>query len=301
MAAHCVESVGEVLPENRELWQPEVRLEQRSTPKALSAVQHIRKMRGGSQAHLMRASDGYLYVCKFANNPQHIRVLANEFLGTRLGLYLGLPMPEVAVIGVSSELIKDSPDLRMLIRGCTTECSSGLQLASRYLADRKGCEIWDYVPESMVAKLKNASDFARALVFDKWTANSDGRQAVFTKLKTERQVRATFVDQGYCFNAGDWEFPDSPWRGIYARTSVYQQVTGWESFEPALSRAEQIDCSELWKLAQGIPEEWWMRGDPEDLPRLIDQLHQRRLLIRRAITEARELSARDPFPNWIGD
>ena len=32
------------------------------------------------------------------NPPQHIRVLANEMLATRLGLALGLPMPQVVVI-----------------------------------------------------------------------------------------------------------------------------------------------------------------------------------------------------------
>ena len=67
----------------------------------LSAVQQVRRMRGGSQSHLMRASDGGFVVVKFQNNPQSVRVLANEFLATRIGLYLGLPMPEVAVIEVS--------------------------------------------------------------------------------------------------------------------------------------------------------------------------------------------------------
>lgn len=33
----------------------------------LTAVQHIRPMRGGSQSHLMRASDGAYYVVKFQN------------------------------------------------------------------------------------------------------------------------------------------------------------------------------------------------------------------------------------------
>ena len=32
----------------------------------------------------MRCSDGNFYVVKFRNNPQHLRVLANEFLATRL-------------------------------------------------------------------------------------------------------------------------------------------------------------------------------------------------------------------------
>ncbi len=79
----------------------------------LTAVQQIRRMRGGSQSHLMRASDGHYYITKFQNNPQHCRVLANEFLASRLGLYLGLPMPEVAVIEVSDWLVSNSPDLRI--------------------------------------------------------------------------------------------------------------------------------------------------------------------------------------------
>ena len=53
----------------------------------LYAVQHIRRMRGGSQAHLMRASDGAYYVTKFQNSPQGVRILANEMFATSLGLW----------------------------------------------------------------------------------------------------------------------------------------------------------------------------------------------------------------------
>ena len=74
----------------------------------VSAVQHLRALRGGAQSHLIRASDGNCYVTKFQNNPQHIRVLANEMLATRLGLLLGLPMPRVEVMGVSDWLIEHS-------------------------------------------------------------------------------------------------------------------------------------------------------------------------------------------------
>ena len=61
----------------------------------LYAVQHIRRMRGGAQAHLMHASDGNFYVVKHTNNPQHVRVLANEMFASRLGQWLGLPIPRV--------------------------------------------------------------------------------------------------------------------------------------------------------------------------------------------------------------
>ena len=69
-------------------------------PAPLQAVQHIRKMRGGSQAHLIRASDKNLYIVKFQNNPQHVRVLANEYLGTKVGQLLHLPMPEARIHGI---------------------------------------------------------------------------------------------------------------------------------------------------------------------------------------------------------
>ena len=55
----------------------------------LYAVQHIRKMRGGAQSHLMRASDGGYWIVKTQDNPQHIRVLANEIFASRLGRRLG--------------------------------------------------------------------------------------------------------------------------------------------------------------------------------------------------------------------
>jgi hypothetical protein len=45
------------------------------------AVEQIRRMRGGAQSHLMRCDDGGYYVVKFQNNPQGVRILANELLG----------------------------------------------------------------------------------------------------------------------------------------------------------------------------------------------------------------------------
>jgi hypothetical protein len=51
---------------------------------AVLAVQQIRRMRGGAQGQLMLGADGHVYVVKFQNNPQHMRVLANEFLASRM-------------------------------------------------------------------------------------------------------------------------------------------------------------------------------------------------------------------------
>jgi hypothetical protein len=128
----------------------------------LHAQQQIRRMRGGSQSQLMRASDGNYYITKFQGNPQHTRVLANEFIASRLGLYLGLPMPEMAAIYVSAWLIENTPELRFDVAGLSTACRSGLHLGSRYVADPEKDIVFDYLPEAlMLERTRNLQDFCR--------------------------------------------------------------------------------------------------------------------------------------------
>ena len=263
----------------------------------ISAVQHLRKLRGGSQSHLLKASDGAAYVTKFQNNPQHIRVLANEMLATRLGLALGLPMPRVEMIEVSAWLIEHTSDLRIQLAGREIPCQSGRQLASLYVgADDPGL-LSDYLPQELLRGVRNVLSFAQALVLDKWTCNADGRQAIFCRrTSSSRQYTATFIDQGYCFNAGEWSFPDCPLRGVYGNNCVYEGVTGWDAFEPALSRSERMDANEIWQLAADIPEEWY-EGDRIGLERLVEKLAKRRGIIRTLIADFRS-SPRYPFPNW---
>jgi len=251
-------------------------------------------MRGGSQAHLLRASDGGYYVTKFQNNPQHIRVLANEMFATRLAQWLGLPVPRVEVINVSEWLIAHTQELRIDSGGAAVPCSSGRQLGSLY--PDPGAQVFDYLPESAFARVSNLQDFARCLVLDKWTANSDGRQAIFIRRPRGRRYQAAFIDQGYCFNAGEWTFPDKTLGGAYARNCVHAAVTGWASFEPALSRAEQADLIDLWRCAEPIPPEWY-EHDHDALNGTVESLYARRHLIRDLIGAFRE-SNRAPFPNW---
>ena len=263
----------------------------------ISAVQHIRRLRGGSQSQLLRATDYQYYVTKFQNNPQHVRVLANEMLATKLGELLGLPVPRVTAIEVGGWLIENTDELRLDTAGVRTPFKSGLHLASAYAIDPAEGHVFDYLPENMMQQVANLLDFARVLVLDKWTGNADGRQAVFS-LQAKRRARynATFIDQGYCFNAGEWNFPDSPLRGVYARNCVYNHVTGWDVFEPALTRAEEMNIDEIWRIAAEIPAEWY-EFDTGGLNRLVEGLYSRRSAIRALITAFRK-SSRNPFPNW---
>jgi hypothetical protein len=242
----------------------------------------------------MRASDGHYFVVKFANNPQHIRVLANEMFATRLGQWLGLPVPRVEVIEVSDWLITNTPDLRIEVGGTATPCSSGRQLGSQHPDSE--LPIFDYLPEPLLDQVANLGDFARMLVLDKWVGNADGRQVVFTRKRRARRYHAMFIDQGYAFNAGDWDFPDTALRGVYARNCVYKDVTSWKSFEPTLTKAEEADIIDIWRCAEPIPPEWY-EFDHHGLERIVGTIYQRRTMIRDLITAFR-VSSRNPFPSW---
>ena len=252
-------------------------------------------MRGGAQSHLMRADDGQFYVVKFQNNPQHRRVLANELLATRLAERIGLTVPETRVIDVSAWLVSNTPELTIQVASGNEPCRPGLNFATRFALDPFDGEVLDYLPMELLARVENVAEFAGMLCLDKWTCNSNGRQAIFLRRARKKKYQACFIDQGYCFNAGEWDFPDAPLRGVYSRNEVYAGIRSWDSFEPWLSRVEQMRESTIADCAEGMPPEWY--GDPSDLERLLETLARRRGRVRELITAFRK-SSREPFPLW---
>jgi hypothetical protein len=263
---------------------------------AVLAIQQIRKMRGGAQSHLMLGADGHPWVVKFQNNPQHLRVLPNELLGTRLGAQIGLTMPHCDVVEVTPWLIERTAELEMDFGHRKERCRAGLQFGSRLVGGLMPGHVADYLPEEQLAEVRNLHEFAGALVLDKWTCNANGRQALFYRKGREKRYAATFIDQGFCFNAGEWRFEDAPLRGVYARNLVYREVTGWESFEPWLSCVEELEAQTIWTIAETLPPEWY-GGDAGAVEGLVEKLMKRRSELRERISEFRE-SSRQPFPEW---
>ena len=263
---------------------------------AVLAVQQIRRMRGGAQGQLMLGADGHVYVVKFQNNPQHIRVLANEFLASRLAQAAGLTAPEVELVEVSSWLVENTPDLEIDLGRTRARCAAGLQFGSRFAGGTMPGQVVDYLPEEQLAEVRNLAEFAGMLALDKWTANANGRQAVFTRRQRERRYKAVFIDFGYCFHAGEWRFEDAPLRGVYYRNDVYREITGWESFEPWLTRLETMPAETVWAAAGAIPPEWY-GSDLGEMEALVEKLLARRSRIRELI-EGFGRSDRKPFPKW---
>ncbi len=260
------------------------------------AIQQIRKMRGGAQSHLMLGADGNAWVVKFQNNPQHLRVLPNEMLGTKLGGLIGLTVPPCDVVEVTPWLIEQTGEMEMDLGHRRERCIAGLHFGSQLVGGLLPGHTADYLPEEQLNEVKNLREFAGALVLDKWTCNANGRQALFHRKGREKRYNATFIDQGFCFNAAEWSFEDAPLRGVYVRNAVYKDVTGWESFEPWLSNMEQADPQRIWEIVEVLPPEWYDSG-VEALEKLVEKLMERRARVRNLILEFRE-SSREPFPKW---
>lgn len=263
----------------------------------ITALEWIRKLRGGSQSHLMRCSDNHAYVVKFRNNPQGRRILAAEYLGTKFAALLGLPVPHCSIVEVSASLIGAKPEMAMYRGEESYEaCLPGLQFGSRFIGGLLPGHAVDYISEASLAEVRNLHEFAGILVFDKWTCNADGRQAVFHRKLRQRRYTATFIDHGYCFAAGDWEFKDYPLRGVYARNLPYAAVTGWQAFEPWLSRLKELKVEALWQAAAEMPSSWYDDATSE-LEQLIERLWNWRARVPDLLTSFRHCS-RKPFPRW---
>lgn len=263
----------------------------------LQALEQVRRMRGGSQSQLMRCDDQNLYVVKFQNNPQGLRVLVNELVAGRLASRIGLPVPAATVVNVEERLIALTDELVIQMQRSRGPCSSGVQFASRYLGPPEFMRVYDLLPSYEMKRVDNPAQFCGMLAFDKWTCNTDGRQVVFVQRIGDTLLEPQMIDQGFCFGACNWDFPDAPLRGIYLHHDFYQQVRSIDSFEPWLTRIESLtNIPSPESILDEVPSEWCDR-DRHLVARMLERLFCRRTRVRDLIEQTRK-AAEDVFPNW---
>jgi hypothetical protein len=266
----------------------------------------VRKMRGGAQAHLLEASDGHFYVVKFSNNPQHRRILVNEWISAGFLRHLGLSSPETAMVRISEEFLGANTDAYIQLGRERRPPELGWHFGSRFPGDPGRIAVYDFLPDSLLDTVENAAEFTGALAFDKWTSNADSRQTIFFRARVREDSRsrqpervgfiAQMVDNGYVFDGPHWRLADSPIQGLYFRPSVYARVRGWADFEPWLERIRHFPEDVVDQAVRQIPPAW-LDGEEVELERLLDRLMARRKRVADLIQECRAGRA-DPFPAW---
>ncbi len=274
----------------------------------VAAVRLIRKMRGGAQAHLLECDGGRFYVVKFRNNPQHRRILVNEWIAAVLLRYLQVSVPDTAIVDLSPDFLKDNPEVHMQLGSKRLEVEPGWHFGSAYPGDPSRIAVYDFIPDLLLDKVVNLADFLGVLVFDKWAGNADARQSVFYRARlrhwasgadeylTRTGFVANMMDHGYTFNGPHWTFADSPLQGLYFRPVVYQSVRSWDDFQPWLDRVVHFPEEVIDDALKQVPPEW-IEGDEEALDKLLTTLMKRRKRVADLIAESTR-GRINPFPNW---
>jgi len=274
----------------------------------LDARACLRKMRGGAQAHLIEAEDGHFYVVKFQNNPQHRRIVINEWLVAEFLRYLQISCPPAAVIHLSEKFLAANPGVSIQLGAQKVRISPGWHFGSRYPGDPNRVAVYDFLPDSLLQQVVNRVEFLGMLALDKWAGNSNGRQAVFFRARfsqwSPRQDAppltlgfvASMIDHGFAFNGPFWDFPDAPLHGLYHRPLVYEPVRGWDDFQPWLEQIVHFPEEVMDRAAKGVPRQW-LDGEESALDRLLSQLLKRRSRVPDLLGECRRARP-DLFPHW---
>ena len=266
----------------------------------------IRKMRGGAQAHLIEASDGHAYVVKFLNNPQHRRILANEWIASAFLKYLGISTPEPAVVNMTSSFLEEYPETYIQLANKHIPPEIGWHFGSRFPGAVAQTVVYDFLPDTLLNSVENLAELTGILAFDKWMGNADSRQAIFFRARISGLgpsgapqhlgFVAQMIDNGYIFEGPHWRFSESAIQGLYFRPAIYEKVTGLEAFEPWLERIRHFPEEVVDRAIHTMPRSW-IEGDEEALERLLKNLLRRRTRVADLLSDCRK-ARNNPFLGW---
>ena len=274
----------------------------------IQARRHVRKMRGGAQAHLIECDDGAFYIVKYSSNPQHRRILPNEWIASVLLKYLQISTPATAIVEIPAGFIREFPEACIQLGTRVIPPDPGWHFGSKYPGDPARMATYDFVPDQLLSQVHNLRDFLGVLAFDKWTGNSDGRQSVFFRAPisewlpgaeaTPRKVGfiALMIDHGFVFNGPHWDFVTSPVQGLYSRRMVYNKVRSLDDFQPWLNQIVHFPVEVMDEALRQIPPQW-ITGEEEMLENLLELLMRRRARVPDLISDTR-LAKGNPFANW---
>src|SRR4051794_7549565 len=121
----------------------------------VNARKLVRKMRGGAQSHLIEADDGRFYIVKFQNNPQHRRILVNEWIASHFLNYLQIAVPSTAIVRLSEAFLAENPDVYIQLGSQRSAVEPGWHFGSCFPGNPSTVAVYDFVPDALLLKVEN--------------------------------------------------------------------------------------------------------------------------------------------------
>lgn len=244
------------------------------------AVQYIKPLeQGWTRPHIFKCDDHRSYVVKLINNPDGTGVLANEWIASRLGLLLNLPIAKTSIIEINDDLLDMYPELKKL------DIPAGPHIGSPFEED--GVNIGEDLD---LSDCRNIHKAAGMIVFDHWINNWDRHitEANLLYLLNKREI--LLIDHSDAFFGPDWDMepwwsdPDEIhvfWGPLYEKFVPY--IDNFNPFVEYLNAVESLSEHDLRSAIEGLPDEWFI--PEEDLEQLIHFLLYRKDRVRETLEE----------------
>ena len=227
---------------------------------------YIRSLRGCSRPILARASDGELYVVKFANEELGANLLFNESMGTELYRAFKLPVPVWKPLRVSESFLERIPDFQGANGAPAT--GAGICFGSRFDSGDEGTRLLEVLPGSSFKRVRNLNDFWLAWLLDICSGHVDNRQAIFRQ-DALGALAAVFIDHGHMFGGPKGQKMPSFQASRYLDGRIYPRLSS-ELIKRLQKTAANLDPDRLWMQMRGLPDEW---KTDSAVTRLADCLH----------------------------
>ncbi len=244
-------------------------------------------MRGGAQSLLVRDEGGNAYIAKCVGNPQGTRTLINEWIVSRLLTHLRVSTPEIHALRIERGIPGDHL-LEFDMGNRKVPIAPGVHLGSRCPVDPQQTAVFDFLPRRLLHKIVNLPDLLLAFAFDKWVNQTDSRQAIFVRERsqTTASFRTYLIDHGHSFGGSRWEFCDGALNGLYGDRAIYDNPDASSECHRAVDRINRLQESCVFSIEKEVPSEWLQPGDREEMTRLLELLCGRRTKLHDTIDRA---------------
>jgi hypothetical protein len=240
-----------------------------------TVTRYCRNLRGGSQPILVQASDGFLYVVKFNNNPQGPNLAFNEGSGSELYSAAGLPGSHWKPLIVTNSFLDQHPECWLQTSEGILRPAAGVCFGSRFLGET-GAQLLEILPSVGFKRIVNHNNFWLAWMIDICACHSDHRQALFIAAP-DHCLSAVFFDHGHIFAGPSGTHRPQFLASQYLDPRIYQTVSSTYLFG-CQKVALQIDVEHLWQKMLSLPDEWKTKSALEGFAQCLRRLSDANLL-----------------------
>ncbi|MCM3488760.1 hypothetical protein M3689_05495 [Alkalihalophilus marmarensis] len=217
----------------------------------------VRLITNGCTEPLLMNTTGGAHVVKVLENEQGPKALINELVCYKLGKQLKIPIPQVALIELTEELIRADSELTK------RNVKPGLHFGSSHVPKSAPS-----IGEPMLSFARNKEDIPRIILYDQIIYNADRTKNKGNLLLDMKEKRLVAIDHTHTFKLGTiWDIEQlkkvheddiclvSDFHG-HNYKHLLKYVNGHNPFASILLDIKSLSQADINSCFDGVPQEW---------------------------------------------